>query len=366
MTPPHLHKRVTALKKRLGTSKADALLICNPVDIRYLTGFVGDDSWVLLPLSPRSRKIYILSDFRFEEQIEREAPHATAIMRRKGLVEELARLADRAKVKRIGLQPDHVTLSLRKKLVKPFGAGRLVEVQDDLLNQRAVKQEGEVDAIREALRIQQQAYHETLAFLKPGMTEAEVAAYLEYRMRALGADGRSFPTIVAADANAALPHAIPGSAKIRKGGIVLIDWGAKWGGYCSDLTRVVAIGKMPAKMRDIYQIVLEAQLAAIDAIRPGAMFKDIDAVARRIISKAGYGRQFGHSLGHGIGLEIHEQPTLSQRSEGPLQPGQVVTVEPGIYLPGQGGVRIEDDVLVTRDGATVLSDLPKTLESAII
>ncbi|HEX7010598.1 MAG TPA: M24 family metallopeptidase, partial [Phycisphaeraceae bacterium] len=188
-----------------------------------------------------------------------------------------------------------------------------------------------------------------------------------YQMRKLGADGPSFPTIVAADASASLPHAIPGPRKLRKNGIVLIDWGARWGGYCSDLTRVVALGRMPPKLREIYQIVLDAQLAAIDAIAPGKPLKEVDAAARRLIERAGYGRQFGHSLGHGIGLDIHEMPTLSPRSDkGELEPGHVVTVEPGIYLPGIGGVRIEDDVLVTPRGAQVLSRLPKDLKSAMI
>ena len=185
-------------------------------------------------------------------------------------------------------------------------------------------------------------------------------------MRLLGADGPSFPTIVAADANASLPHAIPGRRKVKKGGIVLIDWGAKWGGYCSDLTRVVALGKMPAKIQEIYQIVYDAQRAAIDAIEPGKALKEIDAAARTVIEKAGFGDQFGHSLGHGLGLDVHEQPTLSGRSKGSLEPGHVVTVEPGIYLPGVGGVRIEDDVLVTAKGRRVLSDLPATIGSTII
>ena len=203
--------------------------------------------------------------------------------------------------------------------------------------------------------------------LKPGQHEAELAAFLEYRVRALGADGVSFPTIVAADANAALPHAIPGRRKLKAGSSVLIDWGARFGGYCSDMTRVVALGKMKPKVREIYQIVLDAQLAAIDAIKPGVRQVDVDRVARDVIDQAGYGEQFGHGLGHGLGLDIHEAPRLSPLAgDGVLQPGHVVTVEPGIYLPGQGGVRIEDDVLVTERGHRVLTDLPKTLESAII
>jgi Xaa-Pro aminopeptidase len=362
--PAHLADRVRSVQKRLRAAGVSALLVTNPCDIRYLTGFIGDDSWALVPM--RGSKVTVLSDFRFEQQIGREAPHAAVVMRNKGLAEELALLTKRVGADKIALQPDYTTLSMRKALARHLGARRLRAVDDGLLEQRAVKDAGEVKAIRKALAIQQQAFRETCGFIQPGQSECEVAAYLEYRMRALGADGVSFPSIVAADANASLPHAVPGRKKIRAGGSVLIDWGAKWGGYCSDLTRVVAVGKMKPKVREIYRIVLDAQMAAIDAIAPGKKLSEIDAVARRVIEKAGYGDRFGHSLGHGIGLDIHERPVLAAKARGVLKPGHVVTVEPGIYLPGIGGVRIEDDVLVTPRGHKTLSDLPKGLGSAII
>lgn len=372
-TPVHLADRVTQLQRRLSenrrTQKADALLITNSRDIRYLTGFVGDDSWALVPLNVRARNVYVLSDFRFQEQIGREAPHVKAVIRKKGLVEELVKLLKRLKYDRIAIQTDHVTVAMRKKLVKELKASRLVEGEVGLLDQRAVKTPEEVRLIREALKVQQAAYRETLMeMVRPGVREVEVAAYLEYRMRTLGADGPSFSTIVAADANAALPHAIPGEAKLKKGGIVLIDWGARKAGYCSDLTRVVALGSMSAKMREVYGIVLEAQAAAIDAIAPGVELRAVDEAARKVIEDAGYGDAFGHGTGHGIGLDIHESPTLSKRAEegAVLEVGHVVTVEPGIYLAGVGGVRIEDDVEVTSDGGRVLSDLPRDLESAIL
>jgi len=308
----------------------------------------------------------ILSDARFDEQITQEAPHAKVVMRKRGLPEALAPLTEKLTAGKVAIQQDYVTLSQRKALAKHLGAKSLIALDDGLITQRAVKDTDEVRQIRKALKIQQQAFRETCDFIQPGQSEYEVAAYLEYRMRALGADGVSFPSIVAADANASLPHAIPGSKKIRKGGIVLIDWGAKYRGYCSDLTRVIAIGKMKPKLREIYQITLDAQLAGIAAIAPGIRQCDVDAAARAVIDKAGYGKYFGHSLGHGLGLDIHEQPVLAGSAKGVLEPGQVVTVEPGIYLPGVGGVRLEDDVLVTARGHQVLSDLPKTLESAII
>lgn len=356
--------RVKQLQQRLRELKVPAILITNPRDIRYLTGFVGDDSWAIIRAS--SGTVHVLSDFRFEEQIQREAPHVKAIMRKVGLADELAKLLDKLKCDRIGVQVDYMTLATRKAIGKKLGGRKVVEVEDRLLRQRAVKTAAEVAAIEAALKIQQQAYRRLLKTIKPGQTEFQIAARLEYEMRLLGADGPSFPTIVAADANASLPHAIPGKSKFRRNGILLIDWGARLHGYCSDLTRVVAAGRMPAKIREVYKVTLDAQRAAIDAIAPGKSLKEIDAVARDIIAKAGYGPQFGHSLGHGIGLDIHEQPTLSQRSEGVLEPGHVVTVEPGIYLPGVGGVRIEDDVLVTAKGRRVLSGLPTDLESAMI
>jgi len=355
---------VTGLRRRLDTLKTDAILITNPRDIRFLTGFVGDDSWALVRRA--SSKVTVISDFRFDEQIAREAPQVAVVMRKKSLSDEVAKLADKFKLKKIGLQAAYVTLAQQKAIAKAVGAGRLKAVYDGLLMQRAVKTPEEVSLIRKALAIQQEAFKRTCRFIKPGRSEVEVAAYLEYEMRKLGADGPSFNTIIAADANASLPHAIPGKKKIRKGGIVLIDWGAKYGGYCSDLTRVVGVGAMSRKMREVYQVVLDAQMAAIDAIAPGKKLADIDKVARDIITRAGYGKAFGHSLGHGIGLDIHEQPTLASRSVGELQPGHIVTVEPGIYLPGVGGVRIEDDVLVTPRGGQVLSSLPKSLESAMI
>ncbi|MCE9589412.1 MAG: Xaa-Pro peptidase family protein [Planctomycetes bacterium] len=364
MTRPDTNARVRALRDRLKPHGISALLVTNPNDIRYLTGFVGHDSWALVPMA--GEPVTIISDNRFEEQIGREAPRAKAVMRKGSLSEAVAKLAAKTKAKRIGLQPEHVSLQQYKALSKAVGSARLKPVTDGLIQQRAVKDAGEIADIRRALKAQQEAFRRVTRAIRPGDSEQTVAAKLEYTMRLLGADGPSFNTIIAAGANASLPHAIPGPAKVRSGGIVLIDWGAKFNGYCSDLTRVIALGRMPAKIREIYKIVLDAQLAGIAAIAPGKKLKDIDKVARDIIKKAGYGDRFGHGLGHGIGLDIHEQPSLSWRTEERLEVGQVVTVEPGIYLPGVGGVRIEDDVLVTPRGHEVLSDLPKGLESAIM
>lgn len=361
---PVLADRVAALQKRLTKLDADALLVTNAVDIRYLTGFAGDDSWAIVPAT--GKKVHVLTDFRFQEQVQREAPQVIMTLRSGPMADALGKLHEKLGIDTLAVQSEHLTVSQHKSLKKKLGKKHIEPIDDGLLKQRAVKSPDEIKAIRAALAIQQQAFVDLRDVLKPGETERQIAASLEFLMRSAGADGPSFPTIIAADANASLPHAVPGDRKLKASGSVLIDFGARAGGYCSDLTRVVGLGSMPAKIKEIYKVVLEAQLAAIAAIKPGAKLRDIDAAARNVIVKAGYGPQFGHSTGHGIGLDIHEQPTLSARSEGSLEPGHVVTVEPGIYLPGVGGVRIEDDVLVTAKGHEVLSDLPKSLESAII
>lgn len=363
-TPAHLAVRIKALQRRIRALDLDALLVTDDHDIRYLTGFSGEDSWALV--RSRATQLHLISDFRFQEQIQAQAPHVRAVIRKEMISQELAKLADRCRLKRIGLQADHVTIAQRTTMMRIVGGGRLVAVNDGLLKQRSIKDSREIAAIRRAVQISQQAFKNTLKQVKPGRTEHELAAHLEYQIRLLGGDGVGFPSIVAADANASLPHAVPGSATVRRGGIVLFDWGAMADGYCADLTRVVALGRMKPVLATIYQVVLDAHDAAIAAIAPGKTLKQIDAVARDLIAAAGYGKQFGHSLGHGIGLLIHEQPSLSPRSKGELEPGQVVTVEPGIYLPGIGGIRIESDVLVAPRGSQLLSDLPTDLQSAII
>jgi Xaa-Pro aminopeptidase len=360
--------RLAGVRARFGKTypKVDALLVTNDKDIRYLTGFVGHDSWAIVPLAGSGR-VTIVSDRRFEEQISKEAPGAKAVMRKGAIAEAAAKALDKMKAKKVGVQPGYVTLAMFKGLKKQLGGGRLVETADGLITQRSVKDAGEVALIKAAGKIQQEAYLKVIAGIRAGVdSEVHIAAMLEMTMRSLGADGPSFNTIIAVGANASMPHAIPGQTKAKKNEIILIDWGARLDGYCSDMTRVIALGKMPAKMQEVYKVVLEAQMAAIDAIAPGKVLKDIDKVARDIICKAGYEKEFSHSLGHGLGLDIHEQPTLSTKSEGVLEPGHVVTVEPGIYLPGVGGVRIEDDVLVTAGGKEVLTDLPKDLTCATI
>lgn len=360
--PPHLKQRLRQLRGKLRDHELDAMLVCDPHDIRYLTGFSGEDSWALLTRGT----VVILSDSRFEEELSKICPQARAVIRKRPLSKELADAVRRSRIEKLAIQSEHLTLAQRKAIVKELGASTLKPVSGWLTEQRAAKDPTEVRAIRRAISIQEEAYEQTLGGIEPGMTEREVAALLEYNMRTAGADGTGFPTIVAAGTNASIPHYLPGDAKVKKNDVLLIDFGAQRDGYCGDLTRVVAFGRMPRRMREVYQLVREAQQAAIEAIGPGKSLKEVDAVARDIIEAGGYGDRFGHGLGHGMGLEVHEEPRLSPRAEGELKPGHVVTVEPGIYLPGVGGVRIEDDVLVTERGHRTLSALPSDLDSAII
>ncbi len=357
--------RVKLLQKRIKGWPADALLVTNPKDIRYLTGFCGEDSWALV--FAKSSKVIVLSDSRFDVEIDREAPQVKKIIRAdKGLADELLVICEKKKLNRVGLQGGYVTLNLKKMLDKKVGKKRLVIVEDGMIIQRSIKIQSEIKDIQKAVKIQEAAFLEMVKSLKVGQTELEICAKLEYEMMMRGGGGASFDPIIAVGDNAALPHATPGKTKLKKNGMLLVDWGSLYNDYASDMTRTLLLGKPKKVQIEIYKIVLEANEAAIDAIKPGVELAAVDKIARDIIVKAGYGKEFGHSLGHGIGLDVHEQPSLGARSKGVLEPGQIVTVEPGIYLAGIGGVRIEDDILVTESGKKDLCSLPKDIKSAMI
>jgi Xaa-Pro aminopeptidase len=360
--PEHLADRLAKLRARLAEASSPAMLVTHTPDVRYLTDLDVDDTWLVVT----ERAVIVLTDSRFQQQVERSCPQAKLVVRDGPMGDALASACRDAKVEALSFQADHLTVAQHESLSGKLEKVALSPTRRWLLELRAVKDARELRMIRRALALQEQAFHQLLDQIRPGMTEAEVATLLEYNMRWIGADGVSFPTIVAIGANGSLPHHRPGKTRVKANTPILIDCGARAGGYCSDLTRVVAINGFSQKLTEVYNVVLEAQRAGIAAIRPGVALKDVDAAARRVIDDAGYGEHFGHGLGHGIGLEIHEEPTLSRRSEGELGEGHVVTVEPGVYLPGVGGVRIEDDVLVTAKGHRKLSTLPTDLESAII
>ena len=354
--------RLARVRVEMAKKKLPAYLVTSRMDGYYLAGFTGEDS--ALVITPK--KVYVVSDGRFDESIDHECPWAVKLLRKGSLEAEIAKLCKRLKLPKLAVQPEHMTLQTHQLLNKSLEATRLVKAPPLVGKLRLCKDAVDLKAIEEAIKIAQDAFRATCRSIRVGQTEQQIAARLEYEMHKRGSAGPSFPTIVAEGPNASLPHAVPGARKVKKGSAILIDWGAIHRFYCSDLTRAVFIGRIPPKIKRIYGIVLEAQRAAIAAIRPGARMCDVDAVARQHIAEAGFGDYFGHSLGHGLGLDVHEAPTLSWRSDEKMQAGMVVTVEPGIYLPGVGGVRVEDDVLVTPDGCRVLSSLSAELADAVL
>ena len=348
------------LRRTLARAGADALLVTNFTNVTYLTGFTGDDSFLLL----RRDGDTLLSDGRYTTQIREECPELDVVIRGPTvkLLDAVARLVRSAGVGRLAFEGDSLTVALRDHLAGKLPKVELVSTLGLVGEFRMRKDRDEVARIRRAIECAESAFSAVCGALSPEKTEKQVADELDFAMRRRGAQCASFPPIVASGERAALPHAPTTDLPIGESGFVLMDWGARVDLYVSDLTRVVIRGKLSAKLRRVYAVVLEAQMKAIEAIRPGVAAKDIDAVARGIIADAGFGRRFGHGLGHGIGLAVHEAPGLASTSDTVLQPGMVVTVEPGVYIPHWGGVRIEDDVLVTRNGCEVLSNAAKELE----
>ena len=357
-------KRRKKLRELIREAKADALLITSFINVTYLTGFTGDDSYLLVTLDGEC----LITDPRYTTQLEEECPGLALEIRAPGvkMLTAVVKVLSDANVGRLGLEGASATVAFERSVAKELPKCAIVVTERLVAQLRPVKDKSEIDATRVACVQAKRAYDVVRASLTTNMTELEVAAELEYQARRFGAKALSFPPIVAVGPRAALPHARPTSRKLGESDFTLVDWGVNSGLYMSDLTRIIVTGRISPKLRKIYGVVLRAQLAAIDAIRPGRTCQQVDAVARRIITRAGFGKAFGHGLGHGTGLEIHEAPRLAVGQDTKLLPGMIVTVEPGIYVPGWGGVRIEDDVLVTRTGHEVLTDVPKQLEDCLL
>ncbi len=349
--------------KQLKPVGADALLVTSPVNVRYLTGFTGEDSFLLVGKSAT----VLISDSRFETQIPEECPGLDAHIRprTKTMSEAVAEVVGRAKPHKLAFESGTTSYAQWQALAQSLKSLDLVPQADLVETLRLVKDEEELADIRAAILQAERGFQLMKASLEAQMTEQQAANELERAMRHFGAKQAAFDTIIAVGPRAALPHARPTLGRIGESDFLLVDWGAKTvGGYHSDLTRMIVTGTISPKLEKLYRVVLQAQHRAIEAIRPGVLAAAVDAAARDVIAEAGFGKNFGHGLGHGIGLEIHEGPRVSQNSKTELKPGMIVTVEPGIYLPGWGGIRIEDDVLVTRTGHEVLSSLSRELEAA--
>jgi len=336
------------------------LLITDPLDVGYLTGFLGGDSAILLPILGSARPT-IISDGRYETELRPFERLAAIRMRTESFAREAAAIVGPKAT--IAIQPEHLTLDEFEDYKRAFGARRLLRAGGLLRRMREVKDQTEIKAIRATVRLQEAALEAALPRITPGMTEIEAAALIEMEMKSRGASRMGFETIVATGGASALPHYRPGKTRINAKKVLLIDWGAVAGGYNADMCRTFAFGRWPAKMAEIYDIVLEAHELAASALAPGRTSLEIDAIAREHITRAGYGPEFNHGLGHGFGLANKENPRLNPLyAPLTLLPGHVVTIEPGIYLPGIGGVRIEDDYAVTERGATNLCRMPRSRE----
>jgi Xaa-Pro aminopeptidase len=351
-----LKNRVAAAQGYLEKYHVDALLLLNLANIRYLTGFTGTEGSLVL----FSDNGYFLTDSRYSTQASTEVPHfQRLIYKEKGSA--LSQVLMEKSTKRVGFEAEYMTVAFFRALSDLMPGIELFPIGQELDKLRIIKDEAEIDNIARASEIASESLLRILDTLGPDLSERQVALDLEVAMLKAGADDKAFDFIVASGERGALPHGKAGTKKICSRELVTIDYGSVYKGYNSDETVTVAVGEPDNRQREIYTIVKDAHDFALDSVKPGISFKDLDGKARDYIAGKGYGDYFGHGLGHGVGLEIHEKPVISYRGEGLVEEGMVFTIEPGIYIPGWGGVRIEDTVCVTADGCRVLTKIPKKL-----
>jgi Xaa-Pro aminopeptidase len=358
-------KRLKLIRGLLKRYDINAVLLTHHSDLAWATGFTGHDSVGIVT----AKDVIIVSDFRYQEQLKREAASSTVVMRDKHMLKALPEVLVKYNVSSLGFEAHFTQYGTIEAVIAGFDRAQkpldIVPLDNVLVVLRSTKDASEVKTIRHAIAIAQDALAATLPTIKVGQTESHVAARLVYEMNQRGASGPSFEPIVSVGANSALPHYRAGSAKVEAGKVLLIDWGCVFEGYCSDLTRTYFVGKPHKKMLKVYELVLKAQETAIKKIRPGMTNHQADKIARDIIEKAGFGKLFGHGTGHGLGKDIHEEPRLNKLfDEQILEEGHVVTIEPGVYVPELGGVRIEDDVLLTSRGCEILTRFDKSLRAA--
>ncbi|CAN7212777.1 Xaa-Pro peptidase family protein [Peribacillus frigoritolerans] len=345
--------RLRASMEKVGI---DGFLITSTYNRRYMTNFTGSAGVVLIS----QKEAKFITDFRYVEQAGKQAPDYEVVQHKGTIIEEVGKQAKAMNIGKLGFEQEHLTYATYKAYEAAID-GQLLPVSGVIENLRLIKTSSEIKILKEAAAIADAAFTHILDFLRPGISELDVSNELEFFMRKQGATSSSFDIIVASGIRSALPHGVATDKIIEKGDFVTLDYGAYYNGYVSDTTRTLAVGKPSEELINIYDIVLEAQLRGMAGIKPGMTGREADALTRNLIEEKGYGQYFGHSTGHGIGLEVHEGPALSFRSDIILEPGMAVTVEPGIYLPGVGGVRIEDDTIVTIDGNEALTHSTKEL-----
>lgn len=348
MNTESIKERVRHIRAQFPRKRIDGLILTKPVNVTYLTSFAGEDSWAIAT----KNTVYLVTDSRYTEQAHKECIRTTVVERKDPMAETVARLLNKLRsVRTVGLEKSTSMAayeSLKKNVDVPIRA-----VDSIVEGRRSLKDTSEIAAIRAAASIAATALEKAVRSLRPGLTESELAGILDLEIRRLGATN-SFETIVAFGANASRPHHRPTQRKLRQTDTILIDFGAKHKGYCCDITRCSALGRPTTAYRETYAVVERAQAAAINAAKAGVELTQVDAAARDVIRESGL-PVYGHGTGHGFGLEIHEIPFLKEQAKGKLEAGQVITIEPGVYIPGKLGVRIEDDILITEDGCKILT-----------
>lgn len=354
-------KRIKRLQDKLRRRKLDGLIIAKPENRAYLCGYRGGDHGIEetsgVIIVPRKGNILLLTDFRFKLQAEQEAPGLEVLIYKRGLLDLLGKLLPDLGIHKLGFESHYTLHSFQLELTRKLAKKKIktIPTRDLVEKMRIIKDEDEIDLLRQSVRLNEKVFNTVYASFSDYKTEIDVALAIETTMRKLGAEKPSFDTIVATGSNGALPHAVPGPSAIEKNGSLTLDMGLILNGYCSDMTRNFVPKRPSKKYLKLHRIVRKAQLAGIKAVRAGITGGEADKSARKVINKAGYGKYFGHSLGHGVGLAVHEEPRLSPRNRKVLKPGMIVTVEPGIYIPGWGGIRLENMVVVREDGCENLN-----------
>lgn len=351
-----MRQRIDKLRALMKQELIDAYLITSPANLRYMTNFTGTAGIAVITWE----KAFFLTDFRYMEQAGEQVQGMTILQHQGDLVAALLQLMESEAINVLGFEDAFMTYSDYSVFEEEIDA-ELAPASGLIEQLREQKDTAEVAIIEKACAIADEGFEHILKMIRPGMTEIEVANQLDFFMRSLGASGTSFETIVASGVRSALPHGIASEKIIEQGELITLDFGCVYQGYVSDITRTFALGDPGTQLKDIYQVVLTAQEKVMEAAQAGVTGAQLDTIARRVITEAGYGEAFGHSTGHGIGLEIHEGPNISQSNEAPLKVGNVITDEPGIYLTGLGGVRIEDDLLILAEGNRTLTHAPKEL-----
>ena len=353
---PH-KKRLYDLRKQLEKRELDAVLINNPSNVFYLSGFTGSNGCIIIT----SDRAFLITDFRYVQQASKEAVEYDIVEYRNTSVDSLNEIIKECRLSSMGFEEEHIKYIEFIKLKEKLSVRKFIPAQNMVENLRKIKDEDEISKIKKAAHISDLAFSHAVNNIKPGITEKEIAYDIEFFIKRNGGTKMSFEPIIASGERSSLPHGHATDKKIQYGDLLTLDFGCVYENYCSDMTRTIIIGEAQRKQEEIYNIVLKAQNASIEAITAGKTGKEIDKIGRDIISYYGYGKYFGHGLGHGVGIEVHESPRLSISGNGALQAGMVVTVEPGIYIEGFGGVRIEDLLVVTENGSINLTGSKKEL-----